>query len=69
MRTREEYNAYMREYMNMRRAKERRGRLCEDCGIREVEYRCRFCSECAQIRYEHQSALSDHRRAMKRRTA
>ena len=25
-------------------------RLCKECGIREVEYRCQYCSECAENR-------------------
>ena len=43
------HNHYMREYMRDYRAKKREKRMCQECGVRPVEYRHRFCSECAQV--------------------
>lgn len=44
------YNEYMRKYMLQKRRKERENKRCIDCGSDRVEYRCRLCSECAEIR-------------------
>ena len=60
-----EYRHYMREYMNVKRAKQRKHRICPDCGVRNVEYRCRYCSECAEIRHAISVDISDHNKRMK----
>ena len=60
-----EYRHYMREYMLIRRAKQRAHRICPDCGAREVEYHHRVCSECAEIRRQMSIDICDHNRRMK----
>jgi len=35
-------------------------RICPDCGIRELEYRCRLCSECREVNRQHSDVLKTH---------
>ena len=56
------YNEYMRRYMAARRAAERARKVCPDCGVRGVEYRCIYCSECAEIRRQISNDISDSKR-------
>lgn len=60
-----EYRHYMREYMLIRRAKQREHKICPDCGVRHVDYRCIYCSECAEIRRQMSNDIYDHNRRMK----
>ena len=60
---------YMREYMNEKRAEQRKHRICPDCGVRHVEYRCIYCSECAEIRRQISNDISKHNQAMKKKGA
>ena len=56
------YNEYMRKYMLEKRRKEREKKRCLDCGSDRVEYRCRLCSECAQIRIDISNDISKARK-------
>ena len=60
---------YARTYMAELRAKKRAAKICPDCGVRHVEYRCRFCSECAEIRRQISNDISKHNQAMKKKGA
>ncbi len=60
-----EYRHYMRAYMAERRAKQREHKICPDCGVRHVEYRCIYCSECAEIRRQMSNDIYDHNRRMR----
>lgn len=62
-------NEYMRKYMRQYRAKQREGKLCADCGIRPVEYRCRFCSECGQLRRDISNDISKHNQQQRKKSA
>ena len=55
-----EYRHYMREYMLIRRAKQREHKICPDCGARHVDYRCIYCSECAETRRWLSNEVSKH---------
>ena len=53
-----ERREYMRLYMRGARAVQRTKKRCLDCGSSRVEYRCRLCSECAQIRHDIATEIS-----------
>ena len=56
---------YAAQWMRAKRAKQRAHRICPDCGVRHVEYRCIYCSECAEIRRQMSNDIYDHNRRMR----
>ena len=60
---------YARKWMNEKRAADRAKKICPDCGVRHVEYRCIYCSECAEIRRQISNDISKHNQAMKKKGA
>lgn len=65
MKDKAHYREYMREYMNLRRAKARAKKICPDCGVMPVEYDCIYCSECAEIRRQISNDISKHNHRMR----
>ena len=57
------HNESSRKYMLRKRADERKKKRCLDCGSDRVEYRCRLCSECAQVRIDISNDISKHNKA------
>jgi len=51
----------------MKRERERNIKMCPECQIRNVEYDCIYCSECAQVRIDLSNDISAHNRAMHKR--
>ena len=63
-----EYRHYMRAYMAERRS-HAPARICPQCGAREVEKRCRLCSECRAVNDEFYRDISRHNWNQRRKGA